>query len=88
MQIAHRTGQPVLEPGSGAPFAALPYPRYYFDFEGIDLPVPRWAGVRTYEHIPFQWSCHIEHTPGTFEHVEFLDLSGNDPAVPCIERML
>jgi hypothetical protein len=88
MQIAHRTGQPVLEPGSAAPLAALPYPRYYFDFEGIDLPVPRWAGVRPYEQIPFQWSCHIERTPGVFDHVEFLDLSGNDPSIPCIERML
>jgi hypothetical protein len=88
MQITHRTGQPVLEPGSAAPFVALPYPRYYFDFEGIDLPVPRWAGVRPYEQIPFQWSCHIERAPGAFEHVEFLDLSGNDPSIPCIERML
>jgi hypothetical protein len=88
MQMAHRTGQPILEPGCAAPFAALPYPRYYFDFEGIDLPVPRWAGVRPYEQIPFQWSCHIERAPGVFEHVEFLDLSGNDPSIPCIERML
>jgi hypothetical protein len=88
MQIAHRTGQPVLEPGSATPFAALPYPRYYFDFEGIDLPVPRWAGVRPYEQIPFQWSCHIERAPGVFEHVEFLDLTGNDPSIACIEGML
>ena len=88
MQIAHRTGQPVLEPGSAAPLAGLPYPRYYFDFEGIDLPVPRWAGVRPYEQIPFQWSCHIERAPGVFDHVEFLDLSGNEPSIPCIERML
>jgi Domain of unknown function(DUF2779) len=88
MQTAHRTGQPVLEPGSSAPFAARPYPRYYFDFEGIDLPVPRWTGVRPYEQIPFQWSCHIERTPGVFEHAEFLDLSGADPSIPCIERMI
>jgi hypothetical protein len=88
MQTAHRTGQPILEPNSAIPFAALPYPRYYFDFEGIDLPVPRWVGVRPYEQIPFQWSCHIERTPGVFEHVEFLDLSGDDPSTPCIERML
>jgi Domain of unknown function(DUF2779) len=88
MQIAHRTGQPILETGSAAAFAALPYPRYYFDFEGIDLPVPRWIGVRPYEQIPFQWSCHIEQTPGVFVHVEFLDLSGDDPSIPCIERML
>lgn len=88
MQTGHRTGQPILEPGSAAPFAALPSPRYYFDFEGIDLPVPRWVGVRPYEQIPFQWSCHIERSPGVFEHVEFLDLSGDDPSIPCIERML
>jgi len=88
MQTAHRTGLPVLEPGSAAPLTGLPYPRYYFDFEGIDPPVPRWVGARPYEQIPFQWSCHIERTPGVFEHVEFLDLSGNDPSIRCIERMI
>ena len=44
--------------------------------------------MRPYEQIPFQWPCHIERAPDTFEHVEFLDLSGNDPSIPCIERML
>jgi Domain of unknown function(DUF2779) len=88
IQMAHRTVQPILEPDSVAPFAARPYPRYYFDFEGIDLPIPRWVGVRPYEQIPFQWSCHIERSPGIFEHAEFLDLSGDDPSIPCFERML
>src|SRR6185369_4151690 len=87
IQKAHATGQPVLEPGADAFMANLPYPRYYFDFEGIDLPVPRWAGVRPYEQIAFQWSCHIERAPGVFEHHAFLDLSGNDPTLPCIEKM-
>lgn len=87
IQLAHRTGQAVLAPGSGAEIAALPYPRYFFDFEGIDLPVPRWAGVRPYEQIPFQWSCHIERRPGVFEHAEFLDFTGEDPSLPCIQRM-
>lgn len=66
---------------------AFPYPRYFFDFEGIDLPVPRWRGVRPYEQIPFQWSCHIERSHGVFEHGEFLDLTGNDPSLGCIQRM-
>jgi len=44
--------------------------------------------VRPYEQIPFQWSCHIERAQGVFEHVEFLDLSGDDPSIPCIERMI
>ena len=88
MQIAHRTGKAILEPQSAAAFATLPYPRYYFDFEGIDLAVPLWVGVRPYEQIPFQWSCHIEAVPGRFEHAEFLDLSGTDPSVACIQRMI
>ena len=88
MQQAHRSGQPVLEANSHLALAGLPWPRYYLDFEGIDLPVPRWAGVRPYEQIPFQWSCHIEHETGAFEHREFLDLSGEDPSLPCIDALL
>lgn len=87
MQRAHRAGQPILEIGSGAELEGLPYPRYYFDFEGIDFPVPRWKGIRPYEHVPFQWSCHIERSPGQFDHAEFLDLSGDDPSLRCIEAM-
>lgn len=87
IQNSHRTGQAILERGSDTILKALPYPQYYFDFEGIDLPVPHWKGVRPYEHIPFQWSCHIERSSGTFEHAEFLDLTGNDPSLACIERM-
>jgi len=87
IQTAHRTGNPILESESGTALMELPYPRYYFDFEGIDLPVPRWVGVRPYEQIPFQWSCHIERSPGVFEHKEFLDLTGNDPSRACIGRL-
>ena len=87
IQRAHGTGEPVLEPGTAEAMAVFPYPRYYFDFEGIDLPVPHWTGVRPYEQIPFQWSCHIERAPGVFEHAEFLDLTGNDPSLACIAAM-
>lgn len=87
IQFAHETGEAVLVPGADTVMQALPYPRYYFDFEGIDLPVPYWPGVRPYEQVPFQWSCHIEHSPGVFTHHAFLDVSGNDPSLPCAERM-
>lgn len=88
IQQAHRTGHSVLVPGCDTKMAAMPYPRYFFDFEGIDLPVPRWAGIRPYDQIPFQWSCHIERSLGVFDHAEFLDLTGDDPSLPCIRRML
>ena len=88
IQRSHRSGEAILEPESGAALSALPFPRYYLDFEGIDLPVPRWPGVRPYEQIPFQWSCHIEKSAGEFDHREFLDLTGDDPSLPCIESLL
>lgn len=87
IQRAHAQGHVIVEPGAEKILSALPYPRYYFDFEGIDLPVPRWQGVRPYEQVPFQWSCHIERASGVYEHAEFLDLSGQDPSLACIERM-
>ena len=87
MQDAHRGGRAILEPGAREVLRRFGYPRYYFDFEGIDLPVPRWIGVRPYEHVPFQWSCHIEREPGVLAHAEFLDLSGEDPSLRCIDAM-
>ena len=88
IQRAHATGEGILEPVSGAALAIYGYPRYYFDFEGIDLPVPQWPGVRPYEHVPFQFSCHIELARGVFAHSEFLDLTGDDPSLPCVDKML
>lgn len=67
---------------------ALPYPRFFFDFETIDFSVPIWAGTRPYEKLPFQWSCHVERSPGQFEHTEFLDVSGDNPVRACAEGLL
>jgi hypothetical protein len=88
VQAVHRSGEAILESGAADRLQSLPFPRYYFDFEGIDLAVPRWSGVRPFEQIPFQWSCHIERAAGVFEHAEFLDLSGEDPSTGCISQML
>jgi hypothetical protein len=68
------------------------YPRFYLDFETFGSPVPIWIGTMPYQnHLPFQWSCHIERKPGAVEHSEFLDLSGDNPmkelAVKLIETL-
>src|ERR1035437_8034272 len=48
-----------------------------------------WQGLRPMEQVTFQFSCHIQRTPGDeFEHHEFIDLSGNDPTLACLEAML
>ena len=68
--------------------AAVPYPRYHFDFETISWAVPRWRATRPYQQVSFQWSCHVEHADGRVEHHEFLDLSGDDPREACAREII
>ena len=67
---------------------SLPFPRYYLDFETIATAVPLFAGTRPYEALLFQWSCHVEPSPGALQHAEFLDLSGELPLRRAAESLL
>jgi hypothetical protein len=64
-------GKPELLPGAAQQLGALGYPRYYLDFECIQFAIPVWTGTRPYQQLPFQWSCHVQETPGAIEHREF-----------------
>lgn len=89
IQRVSQTGVPELSPNAGVSLAGLSYPRYYLDFETINLAVPRWAHTRPYAtQVPFQWSCHIEASDHQLSDVMFLDVSGNDPRRLCAERMI
>lgn len=83
-----RAGRALIEDELPRLLAALPYPRYYLDFETIHFAVPRWLGTRPYQQIPFQFSCHIETAPGQVEHREFLDLSGESPIEPFADALI
>lgn len=67
---------------------ALPYPRFYLDFETIQFAIPRWLGTHPYEQIPFQWSCHIEAESDPLAHTEFLDISGELPLRGCAKALI
>lgn len=81
-------GTEELKAGAEEILAALPFPRYYLDFETIGMVVPRWVGTRPYEQLPFQWSCHIEYENGEIDHVEFLDTSGEPPMRRLAEELI
>jgi len=83
-----REGRPWVAPALRTLLNALPYPRYYFDFETIAYAVPVWSGTSPYQQVPFQWSCHVEHSDGRIEHHEFLDLSGKDPREACASSLV
>jgi hypothetical protein len=79
---------PELDPQASVELAKLSYPRNYLDFETISFAMPIWEGTRPFEQLPFQWSCHIEGSPGNFEHFEFLDTSGKPPMLDFVEKLV
>lgn len=81
-------GQAELDSNAAVILKALAYPRYYLDFETINLAVPIWQGAKPGEQHPFQWSCHIQYKDGTTIHQEFLDVSGNDPRRKFAESLI
>lgn len=65
------------------------YPLIYLDFEAIDHAIPRYPGARPYQHIPFQFSCHIQRaTDAELEHVDFLWSSPDDPRPAFIHELI
>jgi predicted RecB family nuclease len=67
----------------------LKYPLYFMDFETLFPALPRYKGMRPYDHIPFQWSVHVQETPGSEpEHYEFLHHDTTDPREPFIASLL
>lgn len=81
-------GKPVLDKAVRDDMRALPYPRYFIDFETIAFAVPIWAGTRPYQQVPFQWSCHIESHTGTLKHAEWLSEGNDDPRSGFVQSLI
>jgi predicted RecB family nuclease len=82
------SGEPYIGAEIGQALLALPYPRFYLDFESVQFVIPRWPATRPYQQLPFQWSCHVQQAAGTLLHEEFLDSSGDPPMRPCAEKLV
>jgi predicted RecB family nuclease len=73
-------GEPWYSAEIGEELSKLKYPLYFADFETINPALPRFAGMRPYDQLPFQWSVHVQRQPGaTPEHFEFLATDTSDP---------
>ncbi len=66
----------------------LVYPLYFFDFEAANPAIPRFNGVRPYQRIPFQFSCHILSEAGELTHCEYLHTDREDPRPPLIQSLV
>lgn len=67
---------------------AIPYPRFYLDFETITSVVPRWLKTRPFEQLPFQFSCHVEMARRELREESFLDTSGDSPLASIADRLI
>ncbi len=83
-----RSGKPWNSGGLAKLLEALPGPVHYLDFETIIPAIPRFAGTRTYDHIPFQWSLHIEENGNGHAHRMFLAESADDPREPLALKLI
>lgn len=66
------SGLPFFDVTATRSLRALSYPFSYLDFETISFSVPEVIGTRPFEQIPFQWSVHVEESPESIQHAEFL----------------
>jgi hypothetical protein len=75
-----QTGEPWFSPELRDVLGGLVYPLYFADFETVNRAIPPFAGMRPYDHLPFQFSVHILREPGAEpEHYEFLAADASDP---------
>jgi predicted RecB family nuclease len=74
-----QTGEPWFSPELRDVLGELVYPLFFADFETVNPAIPRYAGMRPYDHLPFQWSVHVQRQPGAEpEHLEFLATDASD----------
>ncbi len=55
------------------------YPIHFLDFETVNPAIPRYAGTRPYQVIPFQWSDHVLSADGSVAHKTYLCHDETDP---------
>jgi predicted RecB family nuclease len=81
-------GESWYSPEIGGALSKLKYPLYFADFETMNPALPRFAGMRPYDQIPFQWSVHVQRQPGAVpEHFEFLATDRSDPRPPFVSAL-
>ncbi|MBR5153910.1 MAG: DUF2779 domain-containing protein [Alphaproteobacteria bacterium] len=88
---AYLTGTEVVNPDILHNFAdQLQWPLYFLDYESIMPAVPMFDNSKPYQQICFQFSLHVQRTPGgELEHYEYLhNESGTDPRPGLIKKLI
>lgn len=89
VQITYtRTNQEWWSDELGSILQRFTYPLHFVDFETCSPAVPRYRGMRPFETIAFQWSCHTISTPNDQpRHSEWLQAADEFPNTPFADSL-
>ena len=77
-----------LLPEFGEVLDQVEYPLHFVDFETSMMAMPYHAGMRPYQRVLFQWSCHTIDAPGkTPTHAEWINTKDVCPNVEFGETL-
>ena len=83
-----RSGRPWISGELDEELQNLIYPLYFMDFETFAPALPLIAGMRPYDHIPFQWSVDAQSSSGAEPtHEEFLAEQKSDPRLAFLDSL-
>ena len=68
--------------------AGLAPPVRYLDFETFAPAIPRFAGTRPYDSVPFLFSVHTERNGSAPDHTDYLHRQDDDPRPELADRLL
>ena len=84
-----RTGETYFDESEVERFLeGLRYPLHFLDFETVMPAVPLFDGCRPYAQVPFQFSLHVQQSPGgALTHTGFLADGTGDPRPGFLEAL-
>jgi len=84
-----RSNTEWIDPALGGILESYSYPLHFIDFETSALAVPYHAGMRPFENVAFQWSCHTIPAPNAeSEHTEWINLKESFPNFAFAESLM
>ncbi len=83
-----RENREIIDPRLSERIAELRWPVAFLDFETTLSAIPRHPGLKPYQTLPFQFSCHVLHADGSCEHREWLNTENRVPTLPFIRALM
>jgi hypothetical protein len=89
VQIEHtRSGTPWISHALRPAMNEWQFPLHFIDFETSTMALPYHAGMRPYETVGFQWSCHtVASIDAAPVHTEWLNDRDSWPCLEFVESL-